>query len=147
MLSCLPVSGYCSDFSSQGFALLSAAVLAKIMLIAKDPNLGHWLDERPLIYPALYGSFLFTALFIVFHIVERWRSACSGGTLVNSVPAIGGSGMGDLMCVSTILFVALIPFFAVRNISPALGAGRLNAMLFGAAFRNSDASAAGAERL
>src|SRR5690242_16146523 len=52
-------------FSSQGFAVLNALVLAKVMLIAEDLNLGHWLDRRPLIYPILHDSFLFAVLFIV----------------------------------------------------------------------------------
>ena len=44
------------------------------MLIAEDPNLGRRLDKRPLIYPIVHESFVFTMLFIAFHVVE---TACS----------------------------------------------------------------------
>jgi hypothetical protein len=127
-------------FSSLGFAIFNALVLAKVMLIAEDLNFGHWLDRRPLIYPILHDSFLFTVLFIVFHVVEKVVVGLfEGRTLADSVPEIGGGGIGGLLCVAVILFVALIPYFGFRIVSRALGPGRLNAMLFGTALRTSDA--------
>lgn len=119
------------SFSSQGFALVNALVLAKVMLIAEDLNLGHWLRERPLIYPILHESFVFAILFICFHVVEHvvvgWFK---GETVAASVPAIGGGGFAGLLCVTLILFISLIPFFAFRNVDRALGGGQLRALLF-----------------
>ena len=119
-------------FSSQGFALINALVLAKVMLVAEDLNLGHWLRGRPLIYPIVHESFVFGVLFICFHVAERvvvgWFK---GETVAASVPAIGGGGFAGLLCVALILFVALIPFFAFRNVDRALGGSRLRALLFG----------------
>jgi len=120
------------SFSSQGFALFNALVLAKVMLVAEDLDLGHWLRGRPLIYPILYEALLLTALFICFHIIEHivigWFK---GEALAASVPHIGGGGLTGLACVAAILFVALIPFFAFKYVGRALGGGRLRAMLFG----------------
>jgi hypothetical protein len=56
-----------------------------------------------------------------------------GETLATSIPAIGGRGFGELLCVAVILFITLIPFFGFRAIGRELGPGRLNAMLFGTA--------------
>jgi hypothetical protein len=39
------------SFSAQGFALFNALVLAKVMLVAEDLDLGRWMKRRPLIYP------------------------------------------------------------------------------------------------
>lgn len=119
-------------FSAQGFAAFNALVLAKVMLVAEDLNLGRWLDRRPLIYPILHDALLFTVLFIAFHVVEEVAiGVIHGRSVQSSVPAIGGGGLAGLLCVAVIMFVALIPFFAFRNFSRALGAGRLNALLFG----------------
>lgn len=119
-------------FSSQGFALINALVLAKVMLVAEDLNLGHWLRGRPLIYPIMHESFVFAVLFICFHVAEHvvvgWFK---GETVAASVPAIGGGGFAGLLCVTLILFIALIPFFAFRNVDRALGEGRWRALLFG----------------
>ncbi len=119
-------------FAAQGFAFFNALVLAKVMLVAEDLNLGRWLDRRPLIWPILHDSFLFTVLFIVFHIAEQVVIGLfKGQSATSSVPAVGGGGLAGLLCVAVISFVALIPFFAFRNLSRALGADRLNALLFG----------------
>jgi len=120
------------DFEAQGFAVFNALVLAKVMLVAEDLNLGRWLDRRPLIYPILHDALLFTVLFIAFHVAEKVAIGLAHGQSArSSVPAIGGGGLAGLLCVAVILFVALIPFFAFRNFSRALGADRLNALLFG----------------
>jgi hypothetical protein len=124
------------NFTMQGFALVNALVLAKVMLIAEDLRVGHWLRSRPLIYPILGESLIFTVVFICFHVVEDLVIGLfKEKTLRASVPVIGGGGLAGLLSVATIYFVALIPFFAYRNLGRELGPGRLNAMLFGTATR------------
>lgn len=122
------------DFSSHGFALVNALVLAKVMLLTEDLNLGRWMRRRPLIYPILFEALLLTVMFICFHVVERIVVGLVKRESVEaSIPAIGGGGAAGVACVAVILFVALIPFFAFRNVSRELGPGQLHAMLFGAA--------------
>lgn len=122
------------SFSAQGFAFFNALVLAKVMLVTEDLNLGRWLKRRPLIYPILHDSLLLTAMFICFHIVEHAIiGLVKGETLAASIPHIGGGGLAGLACVAVILFIALIPFFACKYVSRELGKGRLRAMLFGSA--------------
>lgn len=119
------------SFSSQGFALINALVLAKVMLVAEDINLGRWLHGKPLIYPILHEAFVFAILFICFHIIEHVAVGLfQRETIAASIPAIGGGGFAGLVCVALILFFALIPFFAFRDVGRELGPGRLNAMLF-----------------
>ena len=126
-------------FTAQGFALVNALVLAKVMLIAEDLKVGHRLRSRPLIYPILGESLIFTVVFICFHIVEHVVVGLfKRESIAASIPAIGGGGLAGLVSVGLILFVSLIPFFAFRNISRELGEGQLNAMLFGGAARVSD---------
>jgi len=136
------------DFSAQGFALINALILAKVMLIAEDLNLDRWLRGRPLIYPILYESFLLTVLFLCFHVVEKVVVGLfKGASAMESLPAIGGGGLAGLACVATILFVALIPFFAFRHISRVLGTSRMKAMLFGTAVATGDAKPGEEQRL
>jgi hypothetical protein len=119
-------------FAPHGFAFFNALVLAKVMLIAEDLNLGGRLQPRPLIYPIVQESFLLTVLFIVVHVVEKVViGLIHGEDLSASVPSIGGGGIEGLLCVAMILFVSLIPFFAFRRVSRELGPGRLRAMMLG----------------
>jgi hypothetical protein len=120
------------SFSAHGFALFNAFVLAKVMLVAEDLDLGRWMQRRPLIYPILFESFLLVALFICFHIVEHIVIGLfKGQALAASVPYIGGGGLEGLACVAMIFFIALLPFFAFKHVGGELGEGRLRAMLFG----------------
>ena len=123
------------NFTAQGFAVINAFILAKVMLVLEDLNLSRWLDRRPLIYPILHDSILFSILFIAFHVVEEIVVGLFKGDHAAHVPVIGGGGLAGVVCVAAILFFALIPFFAFRNFNRALGPGRMKALLFGSPLR------------
>lgn len=121
------------SFSAHGFAVFNALVLAKVMLVAEDLDLGRWLQRRPLIYPILHELLLLTALFIGFHVVEHLViGLVKGETFAASLPLIGGGGLAGLACVAAILFISLIPFFVLKHISREVGESRIKEMLFGA---------------
>jgi hypothetical protein len=125
------------NFTSQGFALLNALMLAKVMLLVEDLNPGRWLRQRPLIYPILQESVLLTVLFICFHIVEHVALGWfRGEPLAASVPHIGGGGIIGLLLVAAALFIALIPFFAFKYIAREIGKGKLRTMIFGTGSRD-----------
>jgi cytochrome c oxidase subunit IV len=122
--------------TAQGFALVNALILAKVMLIVEDLNLLRWIRPRPLIYPIVCESLLLSLLFICFHVLEKVIGGLlAGRSVAESVPAIGGGGIVGLVSVAVMLFVALIPFFAFKHVARELGQGRLNAMLFGTPIR------------
>jgi hypothetical protein len=119
------------DYHMQGFAIVNALVLAKVMLIAEDLKLDQWLRGRPLAYAILGEAFLFAIVFIVFHVLEKIVvGLVSGSSLARSVPAIGGGGFAGVMIVGATFFVTLIPYFAFRDIGNVLGWAEMRALLF-----------------
>lgn len=113
-----------------GFALINAAVLAKVMLVAEDLRLGGRLEDRPLIYSVLYKSILFAGVFICFLVIEhvivgQWR----GMTIAESIPSIGGGGVIGMAAVALITSFALIPYFAFREIGRIIGEDELRALI------------------
>lgn len=127
------------NFTMQGFAFINALVFAKVMMVFEMLDPGRWLRRRPLIYPILYETLLLTVLFIVVHILEKViEGFFHGRSAMQSVPTIGGGGLAGLLSASVILFVALVPFFGLRNLSLALGEGRLHALLFRGAQTSGD---------
>ena len=119
-------------FAPHGFAFINALILAKVMLIAEDLNLGARLQPRPLIYPILTEALMLSVLFICFHVIEKMVvGLVAGETLAGSVPTIGGGGVIGLICVALILFISLLPYFAFRRVSRELGPGRMREMLLG----------------
>jgi hypothetical protein len=119
------------SFVSQGFALVNAAILAKVMLVAEDLKLGRRFDHLPMIYPIAYKASLFAIVFIAFHALEETVVGMfAGKSAAASVPAIGGGTWIGIACVWAIMTVSLLPFFALREISQVLGEGRLWALMF-----------------
>src|ERR1700735_5195011 len=119
------------NFAMQGFAFINALVFAKVMMLFEVFDPGRWLRKRPLIYPILYESLLLTVLFLVAHVLEKTiEGLLRGKTIADSLPGIGGGGLPGFVSITVILFIALIPFFGLRNLSLAMGEGRLYAMMF-----------------
>jgi hypothetical protein len=119
------------SFLAQGFALINAAILAKVMLIAEAMKLGRRFDDLPLIWPIAYKSALFAVLFIVCHGLEEVVvAAVAGKPVAASIPAIGGGTWIGAAFVWAILAVSLLPFFALREIDRLLGKGQLWKLMF-----------------
>ena len=128
-------------WTSQGFAFLNALVFSKVMMLYEMFDPGRWLRRKPLIYPILYEAFLLTVLFLVVHVVEKVvEGVLRGETVAESLPSIGGGGLAGLVSAGVIVFVALTPFFTLRNLGHALGADRLWALVFGPLDSTTDAS-------
>src|SRR3984957_17782444 len=106
------------NFPMLGFAFFNALVFAKVMMLFEVFDPGRWLRKRPLIYPILYESLLLTILFLVAHVIEKAiEGLIRGKTLVDGMPLLTGDGLAGFLSITVILFVALIPFFGLRNLS------------------------------
>ena len=118
------------DYQAHFYAVLNALIFAKVLLIGEDLHFGERFRDKPLLYSILYKCFTFTLFIIGFHILERvtvgvWR----GSTVAQSFPTIGGGSVNGILSLGATLFVALIPFFAFREISRVIGRGELWSLL------------------
>jgi hypothetical protein len=125
------LSQYQIDYQSHGLAVVNALVFAKVMLIAEDLRLGNRLNDKPLIYSILFKSFLFAIALICFHIAEHalvgmWH----GQKVAESFSEIGATKLRGIVSVSVIATVALIPFFALREISRVFGRDQVWSVFF-----------------
>jgi hypothetical protein len=125
-----------------GLALFNAFVLAKVMLVVEELQLGTRLRKKAPIFPILHKSFLFAIVFICFNVAEDvvvglWK----GETIAESIPSIGGGSLAGVVTTGLILTLTLIPFFAFRELSRVMGKGALGALLLKAsATRNAPSS-------
>jgi len=119
------------DYHFYGFALVNALVLGKVMLVADDLHFADWFKDRPLIYPILCKAVAFSILFLAFDVVEEVVvGVFKGKTIGESIPIIGGGSLSGVFFVGIILTVALVPFFAFREVGRAIGERELHSLIF-----------------
>src|ERR1700730_2843251 len=119
------------DYHFYGLAFVNALILGKVMLVAEDLYFADWVKDRPLIYPILCKAVAFSILFLVFDVVEEVIvGAFKGKTIGESIPVIGGGHPTGGFFVGVILAVALIPFFAFREIGRVIGERELHSLIF-----------------
>jgi len=119
------------DTEEHAFAIINALVFAKVLLIGEDLKLGTRFGHRPLIYPILYKSFVFSVVLIVFHIVESMAVGLwHGHTIAESLPPFLGWNPRGLLAVGVMCFVLLLPFFGFREIARVVGRRQLRALIF-----------------
>jgi hypothetical protein len=118
-------------FASQGFALLNALALAKVMLVARKLRLADQFKEAPLIYPTLCKSAAFAIVLGCFKILEEAVIGLYHGRSFNqSISAIGGGTLKGILSVIALLAVLLIPFFGFTELRRVFGEGKLEKLFF-----------------
>ena len=101
------------------------------MLIAEDFHFADWFKDKPLIYPIFCKAIAFSILFLVVDVVEEVVVGIfKGKTIGESIPSIGGGSLSGVFFVGIILSVALIPFFAFREIGRVIGERELHSLMF-----------------
>jgi hypothetical protein len=118
------------DYKPFGLAFVNAFVLAKVMLVAEELRAGTRFRKSAPVFPVLHKSLLFAIIFICFNMAEEiviglWK----GRTIAESIPKIGGGSPLGIVIASLIITVALIPFFAFRELSRVMGKGVLEALV------------------
>ena len=120
---------YHIDYKPFGVAIINAFILAKVLLLAEKMDLGAKLRKKPLVYPVLQKSILLAIIFILFNIAETVaKGLWKGKALADSMPKFGGGSPLEIVVVAMILTVALIPFFAFREVNRVLGRGVLGGL-------------------
>lgn len=119
------------DYTEHTLAIVNAFVFAKVLLIGEHFRAGTRFDRRPLIYPILHKCFVFTLLFIGFHVLESvligvWH----GQTVRESLPPFFGWNPKGLLGVAVTAFILLLPFFGFREIVRVFGHKEMRALLF-----------------
>ncbi|MBK8357853.1 MAG: hypothetical protein IPL15_02125 [Comamonadaceae bacterium] len=113
-----------------GFAVIEALVLGKVIMLG-DGRLGRGLEARPLIFPTLYKTLVFSALVAAFKVVEfgikgLWQGVGFAGGLM----LLSDKWSDELLANGLVLLVALIPFFAIKELGRVLGKDRLSSLFF-----------------
>jgi hypothetical protein len=117
--------------SEMGFAFINALALGKVMLIAKQLHFAHHYETKPLWVQTVLESAAFAVLLVITKVVEdtlveMWK----GKSFSEALPHVNGRPFLEAAMLGVVLFVALVPFFAVTELSDQLGPGKLKEIFF-----------------
>jgi len=127
----LILAHYQIAYGEYGISLIKALVLAKIILIAEHLHLGRGLENKPLAYPTLYKSFLFTICVAIVNVVEFMiRGFLKAKGLNGATGMFMGHFSYEWVAWMLATFVIFIPFFAMRELSRVFGRGKISELFF-----------------
>jgi hypothetical protein len=127
----LILAHYQIPYKEYGISVIKALILAKVILIAEHFHLGAGLEKKPLIYPTMYKSFLFTICVAILSIIEaliRGFLRSEGFTGVQSM--FMKCFTYEWFATILVAFVAFIPFFAIKELGRVLGSGKITELFF-----------------
>lgn len=112
-------------------ALIEAVVLGKVIMIGSVVRLGRGLESKPLIFPTLYKTVVFIVFVALFKLLEHglkglWR----GQGFIGGIAEHFAKGSHELIANSLVVFVALVPFFAVKELGRVLGEQKIRGLFF-----------------
>lgn len=114
------------NIQSQGFAIVNALALAKVMLIARQLHFADFGKNTPLIYPTLMKAATYSLLLACFKILEDAAVGLyRGRSFSQSIADLGGGNWKAILSLTAIIFVVLIPFFAFAELQELLGEDKL----------------------
>jgi len=118
-------------YLNYGVAFFQAFVLGKVILIGDALHLAPSFKGKPLIYPTLFRSVLFTLWVILFSILEHTlRAVVRGEGVMHGLHEIVGKGKYEIGASCLVVFFTFIPFFALRELRRVMGEGRLWRLFF-----------------
>ena len=119
------------SYTNYGFALIEALILGKVIMIGGMFHLGRGLEDKPLIYPTLYKTAVFTIFCFAFTLVEHSiKGLVSGHGAAAGVAEYMAQGYEVILANSMVVFVALIPFFAVKELGRLMGRDKIGRLFF-----------------
>jgi hypothetical protein len=128
----LILAHYEIKYLDYGVALIEALVLAKVIMVAEVLRFGRGLfRDKPLIYPTLYKSLVFTLFVAIFVALEDTVGGLLRGEgLTGWFARLQGKGKYEFLAHCLMTFFVFMPFFAFRELGKTMGEGKLGQLFF-----------------
>jgi hypothetical protein len=119
------------SFAPFGIAAVKALICAKFMSVGHAIHLGERHRKEALIWPTLRRSFAFLALLLVLNVLEEVIVGyIHHRAVADSIAAVGGGTIHQLIAASIVVLLILIPFFAFRSLGNVVGERTLVRLFF-----------------
>ena len=118
-------------YTNYWVAVIEALILAKVVIIGDALRLGRGLGQKPLIYPTLFRTVVFSLFVVGFTLIEHVNKGLwMGKGFTGGLAGFLGKGSHEWLAGCLVVFVAFIPFFAFKELGRVLGEGKIWALFF-----------------
>ncbi len=125
------LAAYDIEYTDYGVALIQALIFAKIIAIGSVIPLARALEHKPLIFPTLYKTVVFSILAGVFTVIEHAvKNLWNGRGFTGGFEHFFEKDFHEVLAGSLVIFVAVIPFFAFKELGRVFGDKSSIAALF-----------------
>jgi len=127
----LLLAAYDITYTNYWVAAIKALVLGKVIMVGEALRIGRGLEQKPLLFPTLYKTLVFTLFLAIFIVLENvikglWKGTGFTGDIVEFL----GVGSHEFIANCLVVFVALIPFFGIKELSRVIGQDKIRALFF-----------------
>ena len=127
----LILAEYNVEYTNYWFPLIEAAVLAKVIMIGDILHLGRRLDQKPLILPTLYRTFVFSLWIALFSVLEATvRGLLHRQGFTGGLEELANKDWHEWLAGCVVAFAAFIPFFAFKELELVLGENKLRPLFW-----------------
>lgn len=118
------------EFLVFGIPAIKALILGKFILLGQAIRLGERSGSSRLVSVVAYKAVLYLGLLLVMSLIEECVVGFLHGRTFSVVLTDIADRLPELMAMSAIMLLILIPYLASRELDVALGKGRLWSLLF-----------------
>lgn len=128
----LIASAYGFDLKAQGWPIVTALILGKVVLIAEALRVGERVAIRMPGFAILIKSLFFAASILLFHAAEHVVTAWwHGEAITMGLSSLDGTNLKRSLMIAAIITIALIPYFLVKEIERRTGESDLLLLAIG----------------
>jgi hypothetical protein len=124
---------YDIKYFEYGAAIIEGLILAKVIMIGEAFGLADRIfKDRPLIYPTMFKSIVFSCLVGVFAAIEGTiKGWFKGDGFMGWIIELRDEGKYEFLARCLMVFVVFIPFFGFKELGKVLGGeGKLGKLFF-----------------
>jgi hypothetical protein len=127
----LILAEYQVHYTNYWFPLIEAAVLAKVIMLGDLVRLGRQMENKPLIFSALFRAVMFSLWVAIFSVLEETvRGLLHGNGLMGGIEEMVSRGWYELLSRCVVIFAAFIPFFSFKELERVLGPEKLRGLFW-----------------
>jgi hypothetical protein len=118
------------EFLLFGIPAIKALILGKFILLAQVIRLGKRYESSRLVSVVAYKAVLYLAMLLVLSLIEECVVGFFHGRPLLAVLTDIAGRLPELLAMSAIMLLILIPYLASRELDVVLGKGRLWSLFF-----------------